>query len=668
MTTLPWEARCTASGHGYVCVGGADDGNFAAIKVAGFPPADPSDVDALLPLDLSARRATVPRPPLLGAANRIRLDKIGEDIVNSISIHELEYGPEDEKEVVAVLTNNDKTVRVYSLTHNLEIAVLDLPFPMNHATISPDGQLMVAVGDQNTAFFYERGLRSSSPTKGLDVKPKPLPSSEWTPLVEANLFVPEGSLIEGYFATAWSPSGRLCAVGSECGYITVFDIDVLTTLEYDGEDAILQVIGSTRPSITIGAGAVRTIQFSPAPWDLLIWSEDQGRVCVADLRSGLKVKQVLTLDPKEEGLDRVEIADFDITLCPELHALGRDTAHRRSSRRLESLASEYRARHYRQLGVVFSDDDPNGLTPYERQIIDSLPTTRQILDDLSAARRDEESERRITPRSIVYNDSQEESQRRYRTATVHPFPSLRSDSRAREDLMMAQAAMQRAHQRAERDRLTNERDSLRDTLYTQAALAHLANADEGGEGGLHPSSSGRPQVNIRRASSRLNPEGRSNLSRNNGNITDRPTTRSPGPIPPHARRVDAQVVTSTDEAWRTIEEALAINARAAENVRDTAATDPRSERRLRQLTQMRERLRSVREAAPLDSFSISTLRDPYNRRTSRSTHSSSNNGVRTAGLAMSEDGRTLYCGTEEGIFEFKMNLHERKCFPAITPR
>jgi len=35
---------------------------------------------------------------------------------------------------------------------------------------------------------------------------------------------------------------------------------------------------------------------------------------------------------------------------------------------------------------------------------------------------------------------------------------------------------------------------------------------------------------------------------------------------------------------------------------------------------------------------------------------------------MSQDGRTLYCGTEEGIFEFKMNLHVRKAFPAITPR
>jgi WD40 repeat protein len=635
VTTLPWDARCTASGHGYVCVGGADDGNFAAIKVAGFPPTDPSDVDALLPLDLS-RRTAVPRPPLLGAANRIRLDKIGEEIVNSISIHELNNGRGGESEVVAVLTNNDKTVRVYSLTRNLETAVLDLPFPMNHATISPNGQLLVAVGDQNTAFFFERtSLPRSSPPKGVDTKSQ-APTSEWTPLVEARLFVPDGSLIEGYFATAWSPSGRLCAVGSECGYITVFDVELLTRLDCEGEDAILQVISSSRPDVTIGAGAVRTMQFSPAPWDLLVWSEDQARVCVADIRAGLRVRQVLTLDPKEEDLERVEIADFDITLCPELHALQRETLQRRHNRLLENLASEWRSRHYRQLGVVFSDDDPNGLTPYERQIIDSLPTTRQIIDDLSTpGQREEGRDRGLTPRSVNYNDSRSD-ERRYRTATAHPFSSLRSDDGARE----------------------------RDSFYIQAA--HLASNGEAEDSGLHTNSNTRPQVNIRRASSGVHAERRSSIARNNGNITDRPTTRSPGPIPPHARRIDAQIVSSTDEAWRTIEEALAINARAAENVRNATTTDPRNERRLRHLTQVRERLRSVREANPLDSYSISTLSAPY-RRASRNMHTSMN-GVRTTGLAMSEDGRTLYCGTEEGIFEFKMNLHERKCFPAIMPR
>ena len=160
-------------------------------------------------------------------------------------------------------------------------------------------------------------------------------------------------------------------------------------------------------------------------------------------------------------------------------------------------------------------------------------------------------------------------------------------------------------------------------------------------------------------------------------ITDSAITRSPNPVPAHARRATneiSEIITSTDDAWRIIEEAHASQARLANrNATSSAvatATNPtapelRNElRRLRQLTQMRERLRSARTGQPTTEtyeFSLGL------RRTSRSGYDPSL-GVRTAGLAMSHDGRTLYCGTEEGIFEFKMNLHVRKMFPAIIPR
>lgn len=32
LATLPFEARCTASGFGWICIGGEEDGHFAAIK------------------------------------------------------------------------------------------------------------------------------------------------------------------------------------------------------------------------------------------------------------------------------------------------------------------------------------------------------------------------------------------------------------------------------------------------------------------------------------------------------------------------------------------------------------------------------------------------------------------------------------------------------------
>lgn len=132
-------------------------------------------------------------------------------------------------------------------------------------------------------------------------------------------------------------------------------------------------------------------------------------------------------------------------------------------------------------------------------------------------------------------------------------------------------------------------------------------------------------------------------------ITDSALTRSPNRVPAHARRATDDMVASTDAAWRTIEEAHTAEARSAN--RSSRFTPSVAEMlTLGNVFLVRERLRAARGIhSPSDRY------DPAM-------------GVRTAGLAMSSDGRTLYCGTEEGIFEFKMNLHARKLFPAITPR
>jgi hypothetical protein len=614
VTTLPWEARCTAAGHGYVCVGGADEGNFAAIKVEGFPPSDPSDVDASLPLGFQNRP---PRPPVIGASYRTYFERIGEDIVNSISIHKFPAEGDSPDEVVAVLTNNDKTVRIFSLLQKLEVTALDLPFAMNHATISPDSQLLVAVGDSPIAYFFERvKVERPSSTKSSERRIH-MVTPEWKDLAQVALYRPtSGPCAEGYFSTAWSPWARLCAVGSECGYITIFDIELLKKVEY-GEDAIVQLISSTRPDTAAGAGAVRTMHFSPNPWDLLIWSEDQGRVCVADLRSGLKVKQVLELDPTQDGIETAEIADFHI----ETHDQRSTPESGSSVTAVIAALDEFEAdseqqRLHRQLGVVESDNDPHGLTAHERQVLEMLRTTRQ---------REEAREQGVLPRSINYNTAR------------HVDSASR---REQMEIMAGFAARPRESSRLHQERATPRR---------QASIVVSINPGT---------------VN---APSQIPP-----------NITDSAPTRSPNVIPAHARRVANEIIASSDDAWRTIEEALSIQARAA-NATARNATNPaagnsttissapelRSElRRLRQLSQMRERLRNARASQPTTEtyeFSLGF------RRPSRSMHDPGH-GVRTAGLAMSQDGKTLYCGTEEGIFEFELNLHARKGFPAIHPR
>lgn len=638
MTTLPFDARCTASGHGYVCVGGASHGNFAAITVAGFPPVATTHADASPPLDFGHR---LPRPPMLSTANRVQLEKIGEDIVNSISIHKLPAVTSDRRDhVVAVLTNNDKSVRVYSLVDNIELCCIALPIAMNHATISPDGKFLVAVGDQQTCFFFERqtcGQRPGSwkqPSDRINSVP-----SQWKLFDEVSLYVPSSQCPGGYFTTAWSPSGRMCAVGSECGYITVLDMDLLTVSEY-GEDAILGVVSSTRPDLSAGPGAVRTMQFSPAPWDLLIWSEDQGRVCIADLRSALKVKQVLTLDPEEEGLEKIEIANLELSVAPEVSDLRREVDFiRRYRRTLDTegtqaaadTANEYfeadteRRQTLRRLGVVESDNDPHGLTSEERRILESLRSSRHALEAQQPGG--------IRPWSINY------------TSAGH-VEAARYDARERTRLALERAA-------ASRDMPSD----LLDDLLAES----LRPSDRALGEGTAPRRQASIVVSINQGTINAPPHTQTN-------ITDTPTTSSPGVLNSHARN---EIIASTDNAWRTIQAALAANrARtgpfiAPNSGNNATAPELRSElRRLRHLTQVRERLRYERASqmtSEVYQFNLGL------RRVSRPAHDPSQ-GIRTAGLAVSQDGRKLYCGTEEGIFEFQMNLHARKEFPAISLR
>ncbi|KAL9090515.1 MAG: hypothetical protein Q9165_005276 [Trypethelium subeluteriae] len=424
---LPFEARCTASGHGWLCVGGEDNGDFAAIKTGSSQSAD---VDTALPLDFG--NSENPHSSLSAIAPRVRIERIGDEIVNSVSVHRLPSlwdGASDE--VVAVLTNNDKSVRIYSLTHLAETARLLLPFPVNHATISPDGQILVAVGDAPRAYFYERmkgkkGAKLKSNDGSSDL------SSDWQLLREVRLHSPREATNCCYFSTAWSPSGTLCAIGSECGYINIFETALLEEMEF-GEDAIVRILASSRPKPEAGPGAIRTMMFAPETWDLLIWSEDSGRVCIGDLRTGLRTKQTIHLDHQEEGLEKLEVIDADDPTHIEYSMLSQEADFiRRYRRALDAddtraavgLANEYisasqsRRDRMRQTGLDEDyDDDPHGLTNQERAILEALRTTRQ---------REEARNNGTLPRSINYPSASMFDRNRGSSHGGADFPALRA--------------------------------------------------------------------------------------------------------------------------------------------------------------------------------------------------------------------------------------------------
>jgi hypothetical protein len=714
IATLPFEARCTASGYGWVCVGGEDEGHFAAIKLDGGPRSN--EVDERL--DIGGAWASGSSLGGSSTARRgatVKVERIGEEIVNSISIHRIQDEEAHLDDIVAVLTNNDKTVRVYSLPQRLETCVLDLPFAMNHATISPDGTMLVAVGDVNQAYFFRRYIKDDPPQI-----PKPhnrltSGSVDWklTSVVNLHVGAPDSTL--GYFTTAWSPNGRLIALGSEGGYITVLDLDILDNCELEDEEAIVAVVPGSRPDIPQPhPGAVRSMLFAPDSWDLLIWAEDQGRVCIGDLRTGLKRKQVVTLDPREEGLPKIEFEDLPLdeletsteSVARTLDQLERDFLRRyrdaqaRDSTTAVNFATEYiearrRQRQHRQdLATSRAtsgsraalDDDPRGLTTQEQEILDALRTTRH---------REEARTHNGVATNVNYTsgDIFGTGARSSSSGTPNPesgttrsggdasmswsdtFPELlRMTASPRQDPPGDAASWASRHNQS-----SSEARSSADTTTSGSSSTTHTNHN--------------PRLPRRRASVILSPPTTTaSGSASASTSSSRPTASS-------NREAEA-----SNNAWRTIENALSLTrgplfesasrATGASGTTATASTSTATtaelaaERaRARTLTNQRDRWRALASdgTQPPSAYAtganatatISRLAataafpDGYEavlRRMRVGGIAGPSMGVRTAGLAMSGDGSTVWAACEEGIFELKIERKKRMFWPAVEMR
>ena len=192
---------------------------------------------------------------------------------------------------------------VYSLTRGKVVKVLHHQTCMNYAIISPDSKLLAAVGDEPSAYFYEitRDVKSLVSMEGAEK----LTGWEWTLLRHVDMDI-STRLDEGCcFTVAFSPSSHLCAIGSQSGVITIFDVQLVR----DGTDglhdksSIICHFHSSRSFFD--GGAVRSMIFSPMPWDILVWIEDNGRAGVADVRLAFTRRQILNLDASEESVQEV---------------------------------------------------------------------------------------------------------------------------------------------------------------------------------------------------------------------------------------------------------------------------------------------------------------------------------------------------------------------------
>lgn len=242
------------------------------------------------------------------------------------------------------ISNNDKTVRIFHLAQNRVLTTLHLNIATNHSSISPDGQHLVIVGDCSKVYFYHPATSSGS-----------CPGTPGTGIGEAGCeswilssHPPLTAGIDALISTSFSPSSLLCAVASQDGSITIFDTRYLSCTNIPGcPSPIVNRIMSSRPRTY--AGAVRSIQFSPAPWDLLVWAEHSGRVCVADARSNFVKRQVVDILVEKDDLIEAEVM-----------SVGGDDDTQHSWRRREGSAGRRYTREEEESeedAVAASEDD-----------------------------------------------------------------------------------------------------------------------------------------------------------------------------------------------------------------------------------------------------------------------------------------------------------------------
>ncbi|KAL2834287.1 hypothetical protein BDW59DRAFT_137651 [Aspergillus cavernicola] len=681
VAVIPFEPKCLAAGYGWIGIGGTNNGESAFVKLSDrnvriprdTPAAQPADVDSALPIDLEASLRASPRASLEGEQTNfgsgegqlpeVQLHKFGGSIVNSLTIHRL---PGDQKglidEDVAVLSNNDKTVTIYSLTRSKVLRKLAHPACMNYAIISPDSSILAAVGDETSAYFY-RLTRDFSTIVSTEAGEK---MSGWKLDLLCCIGMDIGTRIDDKccFAVAFSQSNRLCAIGSQSGVITVFDVGTIQELDHapSDTDPIVCHFNSSRPCCS--GGAVRCMSFSPEPWDLLVWLEDRGRAGVADVRQAFIRRQIIQLDMNEPGIEEVHTEP----IIDASAGLGLDFDRQTSSESQYDLDARALLDSVEGRSGDRPGDGPStsplresliqDLTERERLIVEFLNTARWtsrledgLTDRLARANANAHPHsgprtrpqgptnganrvsRPTSPRPVILSQSNYEARNRNPNAgssTPDPQPSITLSWTA------SPAEMQSA------------------TMDNPAPNAESSSSDQGSSGNESGTAS-RPRGTIARPSANFD------YSSTTSSLLPRPRN--------HQRSRSANRRTERQENSLRIPHSLGENIVAVERLRRQRQLINEAE------TQRRNHQREQRYTQP-SSLGLDHTRSPRWIRSVINDLPEGNFGFgrrepdpsSSAGLGWGADGRTLYIATVTGIFEYQINIMDRKTFPVITYR
>ena len=396
VTTLPFSPRCLTVAGGWLCCGG-HQGDFTAISLNCRQTDDLSailDPDVRLPLDLdpvhrssprgtpsTSRRSRGPNYPLSAQVRRIGTASDEKDgaINNCITLW-FPPGMVSENTYsipVAVIANNDKSVYILSLAESETIERLTYPDCVNRAVMSPDGELLVAVLDDPFLYVHQRKLKPSAHKK-LHLSRQ---EHEWAGLCRIQLegqHQADKTSMKGSFALTFSNSGKYLAVATQYGVITVFDVETFT----QADTKPLAIFTCSRPSRS--HGAIREMEFSPGPLDLLAWTEASGRAGVADLRDLFLSRQLLMVDSRLDEVERISITERprEPAIDPRLHSFRRNSPSPSSSTP-DYLGLDLERRQLRHLTREMLDRHQSPLTTEELEVLHAHRVARRQRDALA---------------------------------------------------------------------------------------------------------------------------------------------------------------------------------------------------------------------------------------------------------------------------------------------
>ncbi|KAG0649067.1 hypothetical protein D0Z07_4357 [Hyphodiscus hymeniophilus] len=391
VTSVDFTPRCLTVARGWLCCGG-DVGRFAVVNLKDGKTVSESslhlnlesDPDARLPLDLDPlRRVLTPNmaPYLRRTRNSYPLTaiekKVGTELVNCTTL----WFPKETisdgvyKSPVAVVANNDCTVSILYLEDEAEI--LDkLKFPdfVNRSVMSPDGTLLVTICDD--PFLYLHYRRQKAALKGCINRNQEYEWIKWGRIQLEGQHRADKSNMRGSFAASFSKSGKYLAVATQYGMISVFDVGTMTQ---DGVEP-LAIFTSSRPGRE--CGAIRSMEFSPEPFDLLAWTESSGRITVADVRNCFLSRQHVVIDSRADDVERILVSDgaSEPVIDPRLRSF------RTESPSLSSTTPDYLGlgldrRQLGHLSRLMLDRQQTPLTPEELEVVSVSTLARRQRDE-----------------------------------------------------------------------------------------------------------------------------------------------------------------------------------------------------------------------------------------------------------------------------------------------